>query len=253
MKGVSQNASYNERVTLNKGYIWVPTDVDRDRFVKNCYNREKVSVLIEDGGTVKHNCYILKNVIQDIKFGDSGKIGSAVIFFSEPYSGQIVVVGVVSRDNESQLLTEESFKVHKGKDGNYVITVFDGKNGVLSVDTFSLTGKGGLYINISNNDRDTELNVNVQGTINIIAHQDINITSSQTVNILPSKFNVGSGAEQMVLGNTLFEKLDALLDAIKLITVPTAFGPSGTPNNAASFTAIQNDLEEILSELSNTD
>ena len=46
------------------------------------------------------------------------------------------------------------------------------------------------------------------------------------------------------LGNSLKD----LIDAIKLLTVTTTFGPSGTPINAASFTAVQTKLDSILDQ-----
>lgn len=53
--------------------------------------------------------------------------------------------------------------------------------------------------------------------------------------------------EKTVLGETLKTKLDSILDAIVLITVPTGVGPSGVPVNAATFTAIKATLSTILS------
>lgn len=55
--------------------------------------------------------------------------------------------------------------------------------------------------------------------------------------------------ESSVLGETLKVVLDKIIDEINLITVPTGTGPSGTPINAAAFTAIKNDdIPTILSE-----
>ncbi len=68
-----------------------------------------------------------------------------------------------------------------------------------------------------------------------------------------NKFNLGDGAEPMVLGNTLKDLLGQILDAINAITVPTPHGPSGTPINSSQFSAIKGKLSTILSKLSNTD
>lgn len=68
-----------------------------------------------------------------------------------------------------------------------------------------------------------------------------------------NKFNLGEGAEPMVLGNTLKNLLEQLCSAINAITVPTAHGPSGTPLNSAQISAISGKLSTILSHLSNTD
>jgi hypothetical protein len=53
--------------------------------------------------------------------------------------------------------------------------------------------------------------------------------------------------EKTVLGETLKTKLEALIDAINAITVPTPTGPSGTPVNAATFTSLKGQLTAILS------
>jgi hypothetical protein len=58
-----------------------------------------------------------------------------------------------------------------------------------------------------------------------------------------------SGTEPAVLGETLVGVLKDLISAITSITVPTAFGPSGTPVNAADFSSIESSLNDILSDL----
>lgn len=59
--------------------------------------------------------------------------------------------------------------------------------------------------------------------------------------------------EKAVLGETLKTKLEELIDAILAITVPTALGPSGTPINAAQFSTIKSQLDQILSNVNTLD
>ena len=54
--------------------------------------------------------------------------------------------------------------------------------------------------------------------------------------------------ESAVLGNKLKTQLENLIDSITSLTVPTAFGPSGTPINSSAFTSIKNQLSSILSQ-----
>lgn len=79
------------------------------------------------------------------------------------------------------------------------------------------------------------------------------IFNKDNTQFLTKEFNIGQGNEQMVLGNTLVKLLGRLLDGICSLTVVTHAGPSGTPINAATFTAIKSELETALSKLSNTD
>lgn len=65
-----------------------------------------------------------------------------------------------------------------------------------------------------------------------------------------TKIILGDGAtEKAVLGDTLKTKLEGLIDGIIAETHPTAIGPTGSPINVASFTAIKTVLSEILSVL----
>jgi hypothetical protein len=76
----------------------------------------------------------------------------------------------------------------------------------------------------------------------------IYVTSPRIVEVCPD-IRLGSEGvtEPAVLGDVLKSKLESLIDAINVLTVPTAFGPSGTPINAATFTSIKSGLSDILS------
>lgn len=68
-----------------------------------------------------------------------------------------------------------------------------------------------------------------------------------------SKIKFGEGKEPMVLGNTMKSQLDDIISAMQKLTVPTAFGPSGTPINIAEFLSVQQQFSKFLSKLTNTD
>jgi hypothetical protein len=66
--------------------------------------------------------------------------------------------------------------------------------------------------------------------------------------------DLGSGKEAMVLGDTAKQFISDLIDQIKAITVPTAFGPSGTPINAPAIASlVSSSLDKILSTYSKTE
>jgi hypothetical protein len=54
--------------------------------------------------------------------------------------------------------------------------------------------------------------------------------------------------EHSVYGETLRDKLKALIEAIRVMTVPTPSGVSGIPNNVADFKKIEDALDEILTQ-----
>jgi hypothetical protein len=68
-----------------------------------------------------------------------------------------------------------------------------------------------------------------------------------------SKINFGEGGEPLVKGNTIKGHLEEIVDALGRLTVPTAFGPSGTPINISEFIAVKEKFDSFLSQLTNTD
>ena len=87
----------------------------------------------------------------------------------------------------------------------------------------------------------------------IDAHENTMLMNEEHIQFTCSKYDIGEGKEQMVLGNTLVKLLGQLIDAICNMTVLTHVGASGTPINSVEFIAIKSKLETILSNLSNTD
>ncbi len=70
------------------------------------------------------------------------------------------------------------------------------------------------------------------------------------INVIAEKINHNSGAEHMVLGDTLMTLMEELIDAILAMTVQTAVGPSSTPINAAQFTTVKGKLPQFKSQKS---
>lgn len=58
-----------------------------------------------------------------------------------------------------------------------------------------------------------------------------------------------NASEPMVLGSKLKAIVSDIIDGILALTVPTGFGPSGTPLNAVTFTRIKARLDEFLSQI----
>ena len=128
--GVSRDFMPNTRTGVNSGYILIPTGVGRDDYVLNCYRRERVSIQVENGGGVVHDCYITIQALREIKFPENNaEIGSGIIFISDPFMDRPIIIGVASNQDENTGLEEEQVRILKTKDGSYVSIVADGKTG----------------------------------------------------------------------------------------------------------------------------
>lgn len=187
-------------VGIQYGYIIIPSDVDRDAFIQQCYRWERVSIMLECGGGVFHDCYITRTALQQIEFPLTSKqLGSCVILFTDINSGHPIVLEVLSKEDESQLLREGFFKIIKTNNGGIVSISGDAKTGVLN-----LSVNGGtlsqLNILVSNADKNATINVQCRG--------DINIELDGTLQITDDKFKINGGTQSMVKGNELKTQLD---------------------------------------------
>lgn len=230
--GIYRDMDPTIRKSVNSGYIVIPDGVDRIQFIEQCLRTELFSILVENGGGMLHNCYITKSALRDISFPLEGQVmGSGVVFFTEPYGGKAVIMGVVSKMDETELNRDEAVIFKKSKDGNISILSVDG-NGQINIDIIGINSNGALNINVRNDNFDAKINLSVKGDFNLISEgktkvtasggdieittdKSITLTSSNEVNIKSRKFIVHSGNEAMVRGNELKKNIEKTNEVVK--------------------------------------
>lgn len=289
--GIAKDTIYNSRIAINTGYIVIPSNVDRDDFVENCFRREKITILIEDGGGVINDCYITKQALKDIEFPTksiSDKLngnailtdsflGSAVTFINEPYHDQPIIIGTTSKVDESGLLREGVFKLFKFKDGKFVSIQGDVQSGTISIDVSGGENDGSLNINVRNNNETAKLNVNVRGDSStfikgnetkkvqgnvidtIIGNKNQTIKGNKNsdvtgdINQKPEgKFNIGDGGHPIAHGDTLKTQLNALQTKVDLIITAIENGIPAAGSSDGG-TAYQATMKVILQAAQDAD
>lgn len=87
------------------------------------------------------------------------------------------------------------------------------------------------------------------GGIGLASQQPITLDSNSDIHMNAREIKLGlNPTEQAVLGNTLQRALNALIDQIAALTVPTGTGPSGPPVNAGQIRAIKDQIANALSQ-----
>lgn len=275
------------------GYIVIPKDANTAEYVQRCYRNHAVSISGGYDSTYMHGVKITEEALNKIKFPDNDDgLGSAVVWLRDSFTNRAVVIGTLKTAGESNMVQGSQQRIVQETAQSVVEMFLDALNctinisaqgnenipSVINLKASSGTAEGDV-VNIISKDRivtdsrhikvniteDFELTINngEEDIIHIVGNEEeLHITdhfkneaifNEENVQILTAKFNVGTGKEQMVLGNTLVNLLSQLIDAILNMTVLTHVGPSGTPVNAAAFSEIKGKLEEALSKLSNTD
>ena len=234
----------NRPYPVNLGYIALPEGIERADYVENCYRRERVSVLSEQGGFMIHDCYISKGTIKDIRFPETvNKRGSAVVYLYDSTSTKPVVVSVVSDESETDLLDEGKFKLDKIFNNNRVQVIGNAK-------------KGNLFLNVETfDDNDADLNISISSKknsrLNITLNGKTLIHSKEEFTIKTDSFNVGEATEPMTLADSLASLLSDLIDEIASSTTSTMLGAQPLLN-AIQISAFKDRLDEIKSKTSKT-
>ena len=275
------------------GYIVIPKDVNTAEYVQRCYRNHSVSISGGYDSTYMHGVKITEEALNKIKFPDNDDgLGSPVVWLRDSFTNRAIVIGTLKTAGESNMVQGSQQRLVQETAQSVVEMFLDALNCTINISAqgnenipavINLKASSGTdvgdVVNIISKDcinadgrhmrvnltEDFELTINngEEDIIHIVGNEEeLRITdhfkneaifNEENVQILTTKFNIGTGKEQMVLGNTLINLLSQLIDAILNMTVLTHVGPSGTPVNAAAFSEIKGKLEEALSKLSNTD
>ncbi len=275
----SRDKKYLQFDSSGIGYIIIPFDVEREEYIKTCYARERVCILIEQGSNMVKDCYISKSAIKDIYFPepsseDKVQTGSAVVWVTDSFNNKPIIVAVLSKEDESDLLSQYRFKLRKDSGKRSVLIEGDAEEGILDISVFDSEDYGVINIKVSGSS-DAELNVKSQGKVNILGSQlvsvesvgktQINIKNSQNGEVLSSievngqdivlkpqnEVKIGDFTEPVALADSLADILNELITKVSQATVSTMLGMQPLLN-ATEIAAIANRLDEIKSKVTKT-
>lgn len=170
---------YNNVPLTGIGFIYIPMDIDRDDFVKKCFVRQQVSIMLEAGGAF-HNCYITKECLQDVIFPqENGKLGSRVVYVSPETSSSLMVVGVFPEPGSCDFL-EENQKMIRTKNGQSEMNLIFNPNENIAILNLVGTVPQKFYVNLASGEGSL-YRLFSGGNIEMIANESIS-TKSFTFN-----------------------------------------------------------------------
>ncbi|MFW6273089.1 MAG: hypothetical protein ACOC2U_04860 [bacterium] len=272
MEGVSRNSFSTKNNTAGIGYIMIPSNLEREEYVTSCYERERVCVYIEQSGSMVKDCYISQQALKDIFFPESTEsLGSPVIFVSDNFHKKPMIVSTLSREDETQLLSEHKFRVEKFYDKNKVKIEGDAEKGILNIFVddkeqygeinVSVKGKEGGKLNI---DTSNEVNVNGDEKVNVQTSGEINIktidslsgnvkceisANGSDVKIIPdNELRIGEFTEPLTLADSLIKLMDGLITEISNSLVSTSLGAQPLINKA-QIAAYKEQLDTVKSKV----
>ena len=275
------NERINSLTYVGIGYVIVPSDVNREEYIANCYLTESVSIYPEIGSLSYNNVKVSVNCLNNLEFPEGGQFGSCVVYILHPTQKIPIIIGILSKTDESFSLNYKLFKLMKSLGNNSVSITGDGENGNLLINVHSDTDEGGQIIIDVNNYSETGLfKLKVRGNIVVLskamtleASEEFNL-KSKIANVITEEFTLDSktttlkgdkikflnkevelgekNLEYAVLGDSLKNDIiKPLLAALKSFSViVSSMGPTTvvSPETLIKLEAIEDKLEKILSQ-----
>lgn len=239
-------------------YIALPTDIERQDYVNLCMRTFTVCLRAEDGAFFTR-IPIGADDINLIEFPETPeKLGSAVVYITEPIKNQLIIVKVLNGE-DIQDLQEGQFKTKKRWGNDYVEISGSAKNRYVGI-TVNTEDKGEFYVTVTNKNRTARLRLEVAGDASITAYNDVNLTGynkivvttpssdsedeTSTLELKPGQVTqtakktvINNGDQAQVKGDELKSIMEEFLDAVVGMKVTTTQGDA--PVSAADIGKFQ--------------
>lgn len=271
----------NSMAYVGIGYVIIPSDVNREEYISNCFLNETVSIYPESGGISYNNVKVSVNCLNNIEFPEvNDTFGSCVVYLLHPTQKIPIIVGVISKTDESVTLNYKLFKLSKslgdnsvtitgdGSNGNLMVSLFsdsaDGGQLIIDVNSYSKTGvvklrvTGNIFIISNNIDIKVRENIKVESNLLTIKSKDIKVESENllfkngTVKFHNEIVEVGGkDLEFVALGETLRDEIiKPLISTLKNFSViVSSFGPTSvvSPETLIKLEQIETKLQNLVS------
>ena len=265
------------------GYVFIPYGVEREDYIKTCYQTNTVALRTEGGDFFK-NVPVPDAIMTDIVFPEDVALsnGSVVAFAVIPKHNAPVVFAVLGlKDALGRLVEEGQFKVSKSMGDNSAgIDIHTKGSPSVSV---AATGAGSkITFKVASNDEDSKFEVLTKGDVEVYGSKHVRVFVGEEVSlelvdeklepIAHIRYNKdtkiwqifgdsGSDGQPAILGDDWIEKAEKICDlisdfaqAVSTMTVGVLApqSPSGPPVNPAPFVQVKTQITQLKQQLKDT-
>lgn len=245
------------------GYVSIPSNFDRKKFVRSCYDTSTVMIRNENGDNWG-NVHVDRNVMQELEFpADSKSRGSALLWVMLPKHNMPVVVALLElKDKRGQVTEERAFNLSRSAPKGKVS--IDGKadKSELTISVLSQTnGVGSMKINVLNPDETASIDVFVKGMATIFATKKIRLVSNKDLSFeVVDKNNNSKGlfSYSVGVGFTMQDEKGnkIVTNANGVIQTPAAgkkifVGGNTTSEAAVKGTTLNTNITNLITQIQN--
>lgn len=165
--------------------VIVPSGVDRDQYVADCYRTGRIDLYDESQGTYLKQCYATNEVLANLRFPRGvGDIGDPVVWVAQPtIFNRPMVVGTFPSGDRMRLGTDQTIEIHKEWDKGYVDVTADAKDGSLNVVVHGQEKSGGTVRVSVLGDEKSILEVKSDGLVSVESGKELRVRSYEKIDV----------------------------------------------------------------------
>lgn len=165
--------------------VIVPSGVDRDQYVADCYRTGRIDLYDESQGTYLKQCYVTNEVLANLKFPRGvGDIGDPVVWVAQPtIFNRPMVVGTFPSGDRMRLGTDQTIEIHKEWDKGYVDITGDAKDGSINIVVHGQEKSGGAVRVSVLGDEKSILEVKSDGLVSVESGKELRVRSYEKIDI----------------------------------------------------------------------
>lgn len=265
------------------GYVFIPFGVEREDYIKTCYQTNTVALRTEGGDFFK-NVPVPDSIMTDIVFPKDVALsnGSVVAFAVVPKHNAPVVFSILGlKDAIGKLVEEGQYKIFKSNVDNSAGIDIHTKD-VPSIN-FAATGSGSkITFKVASNEEDSKFEVLTKGDVEVYGSKHVRVFAGEEVSlelvdekldaIAHIRYNKdtkiwqifgdsGSDGQPAILGDDWIDKAEQICDLVSdlaqsvstlTVSVLAPQSPSGPPVNPAPFLKVKTQISQLKQQLKNT-
>lgn len=166
------------------GYVALPSDIPRERYIKSVYQTGLVSVRMSDNA-FNNRVPISEELIDRIVFPETvNLLGSTLLCISEPISKQIFAIAILPGAGLIKDLVEGQFRISRRSGRSIVEIVGSAIDKFLGININTQDEDGGKFrINVSNKSKTAKIEVECNGTGTIITEKKLHLQSFEEIEL----------------------------------------------------------------------
>lgn len=165
--------------------VIIPSGVDRDQYVSDCYRTGRIDLFDENQGVYLKQCFATNEVLENLRFPRGvGDIGDPVVWVAQPkVFDRPMVVGTFPTGDRMRLGTDQTIEVHKEWDRGYVDVTGDAKDGSLNVVVHGQEKSGGTVRVSVLGDEKSILEVKSDGLVSVESGKELRVRSYERMDV----------------------------------------------------------------------